>query len=129
MDRTPAKLGADVSRPHWRLPLRSERALPLTAIGRCCWLRSITLGAITVRNPAVAGNILRVRVFCRLTLGAKLMTQEESHPDQERHADNRRGCQSGQVAEQGALLSGRPTGLPACTARHLRAHLDRCNRR
>ena len=68
---------------------------------------------ITVRNPAVAGNILRVLLFCRLTLGAKLMTQEESHPDQEGHADNRGRRQSGQVTEQGALLSGRPTGLPA----------------
>jgi hypothetical protein len=44
------------------------------------------------------------------------MTQEESHPDQEGHADNRRRRQSGQVTEQGALLSGRPASLPARTA-------------
>lgn len=44
------------------------------------------------------------------------MTQEESHPDQEGHAHNRRRRQSGQVTEQGAPLSGRPTGLPARTA-------------
>ena len=44
------------------------------------------------------------------------MSQEESHPDQEGRADNRRRRQSRQVAEQGALLSGRPTGLPARTA-------------
>ena len=43
------------------------------------------------------------------------MTQEESHPDQEGRAHNRRRCQSGQVAEQGAPLSRRPTGLPART--------------
>ncbi len=43
------------------------------------------------------------------------MAQEESHPDQEGHADNRRRRHSGQVAEQGAPLSGRPTGLPART--------------
>ena len=43
------------------------------------------------------------------------MTQEESHPDQEGHADNRRRCQSGQVTEQGTPLSGRPAGLPART--------------
>ena len=113
MDRAPAKMECRCIRPQRRLPLGSERALVLTAIGRCCRLRSITLRAITVRNPAVAGNILRVLVFCRLTLGAKLMAQEESHPDEEGHADNRRRRQSGQVAEQGALLSGRPTGLPA----------------
>ncbi len=69
-----------------------------------------------MRNPAVAGNILRVLVFCGLTLGPKLMTQEESHPDQEGHADNRRRRQSGQVTEQGTLLSGRPAGLPSRTA-------------
>jgi hypothetical protein len=115
MDRAPAKRRADVSRLQRRLPLGSERALPLTTIGRCSRPRTITLGTITVRNPAVAGNILRVLVFCRLTLGAKLMTQEESHPDQEGHADNRGRRQSGQVTEQGAPLSGRPTGLPACT--------------
>ena len=69
-----------------------------------------------MRNPAVAGNILRVLVFCRLTLGSKLMTQEESHPDQEGHADNRRRRQSGQVTEQGTLLSGRPASLPSRTA-------------
>ena len=113
MDRAPAKRSADVCRLPWRLPLGSERALVLATIGRCSRLRSITLRTITVRNPAVAGNILRVLVFCRLTLGAKLMAQEESHPDEEGHADNRRRRQSGQVAEQGALLSGRPTGLPA----------------
>ena len=44
MDRATAKRSADVSRLQWRLPRGSERALPLTAIGRCCWLRSITLG-------------------------------------------------------------------------------------
>jgi hypothetical protein len=43
------------------------------------------------------------------------MTQEESHPDQEGHADNRRRRQSGQVTEQGTPLSGRPAGLPART--------------
>ena len=69
-----------------------------------------------MRNPAVAGNILRVLVFCGLTLGPKLMTQEESHPDQEGHGDNRGRRQSGQVTEQGALLSGRPAGLPSRTA-------------
>ncbi len=116
MDRAAAKWSADVSRLHWWLALGSERGLPLTTIRRCRGLRSITRGTITVRNPAVAGNILRVLVFCRLTLGAKLMTQEESQPDQEGHADNRRRRQSGEVAEQGALLSGRPTGLPARVA-------------
>jgi hypothetical protein len=44
------------------------------------------------------------------------MTQEESHPDQEGDTDNRRRRQSGQVTEQGALLSGRPAGLPTRTA-------------
>ena len=43
------------------------------------------------------------------------MTQEESHPDQEGHADNRRRRQSSQVTEQGTPLSGRPAGLPART--------------
>ena len=43
------------------------------------------------------------------------MTQEESHSDQEGHADNRRRRQSGQVTEQGTPLSGRPAGLPART--------------
>src|ERR1700722_2020819 len=70
----------------------------------------------TVRNPAVAGNILRVLVFCGLTLGPKLMTQEQSHPDQEGDTDNRRRRQSSQVTQQGALLSGRPASLPTRTA-------------
>jgi hypothetical protein len=44
------------------------------------------------------------------------MTQEQSHPDQEGDTDNRRRRQSGQVTQQGALLSGRPAGLPTRTA-------------
>ena len=44
------------------------------------------------------------------------MTQEQSHPDQEGDTDNRRRRQSGQVTQQGALLSGRPAGLPTRAA-------------
>lgn len=116
MDRVPAKRSADVWVSSGGRRIASERALPLAAIGRCGRLRSITLRTITVRNPAVAGNILRGLVFCRLTLGPKLMTQEESDPDQEGHADNRGRRQSSQVAEQHAPLSGCPAGLPARTA-------------
>jgi hypothetical protein len=58
-----------------------------------------------ILNPAVAGNIRGDVVISRRLLGRHLTSQEESHPDQERHAHNQRRGQCRQVREHGSLLS------------------------
>jgi hypothetical protein len=62
-----------------------------------------------ILNPAVAGNVYRGVVISTGLLRRHLTSQEESHPDQERHAHNQRRGQYRQVREDGSLLSA---GLP-----------------
>ena len=101
MDRNLAKSGTDLtSRPARNHAGLEHIQLALGAI-RC----SGRAGTLTMRNPAVTGNILRQLVLSRLSLGTQLMTQEDPQSDQEGRADNRWRRQRGQVTQHSALLS------------------------